>query len=96
MQIQIHKTHHNPDLGEAITFPLIVYSVASHGTNIQMAFCPGTLKIPIVGTPMILGTHNFVCKPPIEMRSEANFSSRRELSNGMLHATYTRGNRGDS
>jgi hypothetical protein len=38
-----HKTHHGPDLGEANTFPLIVYSAPLHGGHIQMAFCPMTL-----------------------------------------------------
>ncbi len=33
-QIQIHKIHHNLNLGEATTFPFIVYSVVGHGTNI--------------------------------------------------------------
>jgi hypothetical protein len=28
---RIHKTHHDLDLGEATTFPLIVFSVISHG-----------------------------------------------------------------
>jgi hypothetical protein len=37
-----HKTHHGPDLGEATTFPLIVYFVPLHGGHIQMVFCPGT------------------------------------------------------
>ncbi len=32
------------DLGEATTFPLIVYYVAFHEAHIQMAFCPGNLK----------------------------------------------------
>jgi hypothetical protein len=40
-QTWTHKTHHNTDLGEATTFPLIIYSMAGHGTNIQMAFGPG-------------------------------------------------------
>jgi hypothetical protein len=31
----------------------------------------GSHKISKVGTPMTLGPHNIVCKPPIEMRSEA-------------------------
>ncbi len=39
-----HKTHHGPDLGEATTFPLIVYSVTLHGAHIQMAIFPGTPK----------------------------------------------------
>jgi hypothetical protein len=43
-QIQTHKTHHGPDLGEATTFSLIVYYVLLHEAHIQMAFCPGTPK----------------------------------------------------
>jgi hypothetical protein len=126
-QIRIHKTHHGPDLGEATTFPLIVYSMLFHEAHIQMAFCPGTPKwksrncqsrttrnfvfcnlsyatkkshmqlfwscmqhvqlhatffscirqvtkdkISIsVGTPTTLGPHNFMCRPPIKMKSEA-------------------------
>ncbi len=73
-QIWIHKTHHGPDLGETITFPLIVYFVAGHGASIQMAFFPGlpsgSLEIPKVGIPATLGAHNFVYKPPIDMRSK--------------------------
>jgi hypothetical protein len=37
-QTQTHKTHHDLDLGEATTFPLIVYFVLGHGTNSQMSF----------------------------------------------------------
>jgi hypothetical protein len=43
-QTQIHKINHDPKLGEATAFPLIVYIVAGHGTNIQMAFCPKILQ----------------------------------------------------
>jgi hypothetical protein len=39
-QTRTHKTHHNLDLGEATTFPLIVYFVHGHMTNTQMSFCP--------------------------------------------------------
>jgi len=39
-QTQIHKIHHSSDLGEATTFPLIIYSVALHEAHIQMTFCP--------------------------------------------------------
>jgi hypothetical protein len=37
-QTQIHKTHHGPNLGEATTFPLIVYFVPLHEAHIQMTF----------------------------------------------------------
>jgi hypothetical protein len=62
------KTHHGPDLGEATTFPLIVYYVLSHKANTQIAFCP---KIPEVVTLVTLGAHNFVCRPAIKTRSKA-------------------------
>jgi hypothetical protein len=44
VQTWTHKTHHGPDLGKAITFPLIVYSVPLHEGHIQMAFFLGTPK----------------------------------------------------
>ncbi len=43
-QTRTHKTHHNLDLGEATTFPLIVYFVPGHRTIIEMSFCFGTPK----------------------------------------------------
>ncbi len=55
-----HKTHYGPDSGEATTFPHIVYFAPLHGGHIQMAGTLATLK-----------AHNFLCKPPITMRSEA-------------------------
>jgi hypothetical protein len=44
----IHKTHHGPDLGEAITFPLIVFFVINHESYIQMSFCFGTPKLGVL------------------------------------------------
>jgi hypothetical protein len=34
------RTSHGPNLGEATTFPHIVYSTPLHEGHIQMAFCP--------------------------------------------------------
>jgi hypothetical protein len=74
-QTQTHKTHHGLDLGEVTTFPLLVYFVLGHETSTQIAFCPRTPKWESrnsqVGTLVILGPHNFVYKPLIEMRSKA-------------------------
>ncbi len=56
----------------------------------------GSPEIPKVGTSMTLGAHNFVCKPPIEMKSKTQFSPRQELSNGMSHATWMQRDQGDS
>jgi hypothetical protein len=43
-QTRTYKTHHGLDLGEATTFPLIVYFVPLHEAHIQMAFCFKTPK----------------------------------------------------
>jgi hypothetical protein len=70
-----HLTHHNLDLGEATTFPHILFFAFAHGTYIRMAFCLETPKeswnCP-VWTPRTLGAHNSQLKPPIGMRSKAN------------------------
>jgi hypothetical protein len=42
-QTQTHKTNHDPNLGEATTFRLIVLFVPGHRANTQMSFC---LEIP--------------------------------------------------
>jgi hypothetical protein len=70
------KIHHGLDLGEATTFPLIVFSMPSHGANIEMSFCPKTPKLIEsrnlkIGSPMILEAHNFVCTTSIEVKSKA-------------------------
>jgi ribosome assembly protein YihI (activator of Der GTPase) len=66
-QTQTHMTHHDPDLGEVTTFPLIVYSVLSHKANTQMSFCP---EIPKFETLATLEAHTFVYRPPIEVKCE--------------------------
>jgi hypothetical protein len=38
-QTHTHKTHHGLDLGEATTFPLIVFFVPNHEASTQMSFC---------------------------------------------------------
>jgi hypothetical protein len=43
-QPRTHKIHHGLDLGEATTFPLILFSVPIHESHIQMAFCHDTPK----------------------------------------------------
>jgi len=45
MQIRTHKTHHGPNLGEAITFPLIVYC-----HNPTLRECEDETHIPEMGT----------------------------------------------
>jgi hypothetical protein len=43
-QTRTHKTYRGLDMGEATTFPLIVYFMPLHDAHIQMAFCPRTPK----------------------------------------------------
>jgi hypothetical protein len=54
----IHKTHHNLDLREAMTFPLIVFFVISHGGCTQMSFFSKVskfvkLKLLVIWKPII-------------------------------------------
>jgi len=54
-----HKTHHGPDLGEATTFPHIVFSAAGRGGYIRMAHFVGTPEMESRKCPgWILGTLN--------------------------------------
>ncbi len=69
-QTQTHMTHHDPDLGEANTFPLIIFFVPVHRASTQMLFCP---KIPKIETPSTLEAHNLFCRHPIKMRFEGKF-----------------------
>ncbi len=93
---QTHKTHHNPNLGEATTLPLIVFSVHGHGPYTQMSFCLGSSKILEIGTLMTLEAHNFLCRPPIGVRSKEKLFPCWELFKGMWHTTWKKVNQGDS
>jgi hypothetical protein len=87
-QTRTHKTNHGLDLGEATTFPFIVYFVPGRGASTQMSFCPGipTLEIPKIGMLATLEGHNFMCKASIEMRSEAKlFPSSRSFQGYVAH-----------
>jgi hypothetical protein len=94
----IHKTHHGPDLGEASTFPLILFSILSH---IQMSFC---LMIPKLGVPNFpkLGfqplwrAKTSCANLRLRWGLKKIYSLCWELSNDMCHATYTHIYRGDS
>jgi hypothetical protein len=72
-QTWIHKTHHSPNLGEATTFPLIVFFMHGHGAYIQMSVFPRTPKLGISQILEIkifatLETHNFLWRPSIKVR----------------------------
>jgi hypothetical protein len=71
-----HLIHHGPDLGEATTFPHIVFSVLLRRTCIRMALFPGTPKVESRNYPSLdsrtLGAHNFSPQPLIKTRFDAN------------------------
>ncbi len=62
-------TNHDSGLKKATNFPLIVFSMPSHGACTQMSFCLRSLdKFSKIEIPKTLKTHNFMCKPLIEMK----------------------------
>jgi hypothetical protein len=67
---QIHKTHHNLDLKEPTIFSLIIFFVINHRGYIQMSFYFEILEIKIHG---ILKSHNFFCKPSINVKFKTKF-----------------------
>ncbi len=94
-QTRTHKIHHGPDLREATTFPLIIYSMPLHDAHIQMAFCPKIPKWESQNSQSWnshnFGAHDFVCKPSIKMRSKAKLQpSLRALQSYVAHHLHTR------
>jgi hypothetical protein len=73
-QTWTHKTHHNPNLGEAPTFPHIIFFVpghmATHKCHFVLRLSSGNPEILKIGTFVTLTTHNFVCRPLIKVRFE--------------------------
>jgi len=65
-QTQTQKTHHNPDLGEATTFPFIIYFVPLHEAHpngiLSRDSQVGVPKFPQLGLPQF-------CRP-ITLRAE--------------------------
>ncbi len=72
-QTRIHKIHHKPDSGEATTSPFQYSLCLASGPTPKCHFVLGlsswSSEILKIRTPMILEAHNFVCRPPIEVRS---------------------------
>jgi hypothetical protein len=48
-----HKTHHDPNSGEATTFPHIVFSASHRGGYIRMALFPGIPKLESRNCPRL-------------------------------------------
>ncbi len=96
-QLRTHKTNHDPDLGEAITFPLIVFYAPLHEAHIQMAFCPERVpKSPQLRLPQLWEPITMHANLPLWWDLKQSCSLRWDLSNGMLYTTCTWVNRVDS
>ncbi len=76
---QIQKTHHDLNLGAATTFPLQYFLCLFTGCAPKCHFLLGlpswdsrveSPKIFEIGTFATLEAHNFLCRPPIEVRSK--------------------------
>jgi hypothetical protein len=96
-RLRIHKTHHDPDAGEATTFPHIVYSTPLRGSGIWMAFCHlGVPKLPRLGVSQLCETITYGANLRLIRGLNQSCSPHQELSNDVLHATCTQGNWVDS
>jgi hypothetical protein len=88
-----HKTHHNPDSGDATTIPHIVYSATLRRTYIQVALFLGTPKLESRNRTKCLGSglpglwEVIAPRPDLGLRRGLNrsFSPRRYLSNDVSH-----------
>ncbi len=100
-RLQTHKTHHGPDLGEATTFPHIIYYVPLHEACIQMVFCLETPKGESWNyqgwkLPQLCRAITPRSNLQLGWGLKQSCSSHQELSNDVLHATCTHGGRVDS
>jgi hypothetical protein len=91
-----HKTHHGPDLGEATTFPHIVFSATPRRDYIQMALFPGTPKLESRNCPETVpggvpGLWELItpdCNVWLQRGLNQTCSPRRDLSNDLSHSPF--------
>jgi hypothetical protein len=100
-QTRTHKTHHNPDLGEATTFPFIIYYAPLHEAHIQMAFLSqdsqmGVLKLPRLELPQLCEAITLCADLWSGWILKQSCSPCQELSKNLLQSTYTQENQVDS
>jgi hypothetical protein len=93
-QTRTHKTHHGPNLGEATTFPLIVYYVplpqGPHPNGILSRDSQMRVpKFPKLGLSQLWGPITWCEDLWLRWGLNQSCSPRQELSNDMLHATCT-------
>jgi hypothetical protein len=99
-QTRTHKTQHGPNLGEATTFPLILYYVPLREAHIQMTFFlgfpNGSFEISKVKTPATLGPITLCADLWLRWGLKQSCNPCWELLNGMWYTTWTQGNRVDT
>jgi hypothetical protein len=96
-----NKIHHGLSLGQAITFPLIIFSVPSHEAYIQMSFCPrtpklGVSKFPKLGLLWLWRPITSGLDLWLRWGLKQSCNPYYELFNNVWHATCTKENQGDS
>jgi hypothetical protein len=100
-QTWTHRTHHGPDLGEATTFPPYSILCASprgpHPNSILSKDSQVRVsKFSRLGLSQLWGHITLCANLRWRWGVKKNYSPRQDLSNYMLHATWKRGNQGDS
>jgi len=95
-----HKTHHNSDLEEATTLPLIIFSMFGHGGYTQMSFCSeipklGVSKFPKLGLMWPWRPITFCANLRLGWGFKKSYSHCWEIFNNMWHTTCTQVNQSD-
>ncbi len=101
---RIHKIHHSPNLGEATTFPIIVFLMISHRGCIQMSLCPrapklgklGVLKFPKLRLSALWKVITSCADFRLKWNPKQSYRPCRKLFNDMWHVTCTHVFQGDS
>jgi hypothetical protein len=98
---QINKVHHDLNLRETTTFPLIILFVINHKGYIQMSSCPRTPKLGIskflkLGLSWLWRTITSCANLWLRWSLKKSCSLHWELSKYMWHAICTQVNQGDS
>ncbi len=92
-RLRTHNTHHGLDSREATTLPHIVYFAPLRKGHIQMAFCPRTPFLPRLELPQLCKVITLRTNLRLGQGLKQSYSSCRNLSNGVSHATCMHRNR---
>jgi hypothetical protein len=87
-------------MGEATTFPLIIFFVRGHGANSQMSFCLGTPNLGVskflkLGFPQLCGPIMSCADLWLRSDLKQSYNPCQDLSHDMWNTTCTWVNRGD-